>query len=105
MAIVDSVIRLIPNVLGNESSIEVESFDDNLLEYPQYTRPEIFEDKLVPEVLLSGNHENIRKYRRFKSLERTYKFRPDLLKDAKLNEEDKRFLELIKNGEELWKNI
>ena len=101
MAIVDSVIRLIPNVLGNESSIEVESFDDNLLEYPQYTRPEIFEDKLVPEVLLSGNHENIRKYRRFKSLERTYKFRPDLLKDAKLNEEDKRFLELIKNGEEL----
>lgn len=104
MAIVDSVIRLKPNVLGNSSSIEIESFDDNLLEYPQYTRPVEFEGKLVPEVLLSGNHENIRKYRRFKSLQRTYKLRPDLLKDANLTKEDNKFLEIIKNGEEIWKN-
>lgn len=101
MAIVDSVTRLIPNVLGNESSIEIESFDDNLLEYPQYTRPVDFEGFIVPEVLISGNHENIRKYRRFKSLQRTFKLRPDLLKDANLTKEDIKFLELIKSGEEI----
>lgn len=101
MAIVDSVVRLLPNVLGNSSSIEVESFDDNLLEYPQYTRPEVFEGLEVPSVLLSGNHENIRKYRRFKALERTHKFRPDLLEKSSLTKEDLKFLEMIKNGEEL----
>lgn len=103
MAIVDSVTRLIPNVLGNDESIAIESFDDNLLEYPQYTRPENFEGLKVPEVLLSGNHENIRKYRRFKSLQRTYELRPDLLEKANLSEEDLRFLELIKEGKEIWK--
>lgn len=101
MAIVDSIVRLLPNVLGNEESIEIESFDNYLLEYPQYTRPETFEDKRVPEVLLSGNHENIRKYRRFKSLERTYKLRPDLLKRAILTDEDRELLELIRSGEKL----
>ena len=101
MAIVDSVVRLLPNVLGNEESIDIESFDNYLLEYPQYTRPVEFEDKVVPEVLLSGNHENIRKYRRFKSLERTYKHRPDLLEKATLSKEDIKFLEMIKNGEQL----
>jgi tRNA (guanine37-N1)-methyltransferase len=101
MAIVDSVTRLIPNVLGNDESIAIESFDDNLLEYPQYTRPENFEGLKVPEVLLSGNHENIRKYRRFKSLQRTYELRPDLLEKANLSEEDLRFLELIKEGKEI----
>lgn len=101
MAIVDSVTRLKPNVLGNDASIEIESFDDNLLEYPQYTRPVEFEGKVVPEVLISGNHENIRKYRRFKSLERTYMNRPDLLEKASLTKEDLKFLELIKNGKEL----
>lgn len=103
MAIVDSVTRLKPNVLGNELSIEIESFDDNLLEYPQYTRPVEFEGKVVPDILVSGNHENIRKFRRFKSLERTYIHRPDLLEKASLTKEDLKFLELIKSGEDLWK--
>jgi tRNA (guanine37-N1)-methyltransferase len=101
MTIVDSVVRLLPNVLGNSDSVVEESFDDYLLEFPQYTRPEEFEGKRVPEVLISGNHEKIRQYRRFKSLEETYLKRPDLLKKAKLNKEDKKFLELIRKGEEL----
>lgn len=101
LAIVDSVVRLIPNVLGNNESIDVESFDDNLLEYPQYTRPEVFEDKKVPDVLLSGNHEKIRKWRRYKSLEVTYNKRKDLLEKVELTKEDVKFLEMIKKGEEL----
>lgn len=101
LAIVDSVVRLIPDVLGNNESINVESFDDNLLEYPQYTRPEVFEDKKVPDVLLSGNHEKIRKWRRYKSLEVTYNKRKDLLEKVELTKEDVKFLEMIKKGEEL----
>lgn len=101
MAIADSIIRLLPNVLGNEISAVTESFDEMLLEYPQYTRPEVFEDLQVPDVLLSGNHEKIRQYRRFKSLERTYRYRPDLLKKASLSEEDLSFLEKIKRDEQL----
>lgn len=101
LAILDSVSRLVPDVLGNNESIEVESFDDGLLEYPQYTRPEVFEDKKVPEVLLSGNHEAIRKWRRFKSLELTYNKRPDLLEKANLTKEDYKFLEMIREGETL----
>ena len=101
MVLVDSVIRLLPNVLGNEESISTESFDDYLLEYPQYTRPEEYEGKKVPEVLISGNHEKVRQYRRFKSLERTFRYRPDLLEKALLNKEDLIFLEKIKKGEEL----
>lgn len=101
LAIVDSVVRLIPDVLGNNESIDVESFDDNLLEYPQYTRPEVFEDKKVPDVLLSGNHEKIRKWRRYKSLEVTYNKRKDLLEKVELTKEDVKFLEMIKKGEEL----
>ena len=101
LAILDSVVRLIPDVLGNNESIDVESFDDNLLEYPQYTRPEVFEGKKVPDVLLSGNHEKIRKWRRFKSLEVTYNNRKDLLEKVELTKEDKVFLEMIKNGESL----
>ncbi|HHW99890.1 MAG TPA: tRNA (guanosine(37)-N1)-methyltransferase TrmD, partial [Acholeplasmataceae bacterium] len=74
---------------------------NNLLEYPQYTRPEEFEGYKVPSILLSGNHENIRKYRRFESLKRTYQLRPDLLEKASLTKEDLKFLELIKQGKEL----
>lgn len=99
MAMIDSIVRLVPDVLGNEESIEVESFDNMLLEYPQYTRPDEFEGKKVPKVLLSGNHEQIRKYRRFKSLERTYIRRPDLLERANLTKEDLKFLDMIKKGE------
>lgn len=100
MAVIDSVTRLLPGALGNEESAAYESFTDFLLEYPQFTRPEKFEGKRVPEVLLSGNHERIRQYRRFKALELTYLRRPDLLEKAELTEEDFRFLEMIKRGEE-----
>lgn len=79
MVLVDSVSRYVEGVL-NEASIEEESFTNNLLEYPQYTRPEVFNGEKVPDVLLSGHHENIRKWRKEKSLENTYKKRPDLLK-------------------------
>ena len=78
MVMIDAVSRLVPGVLNNEESAEFESFHDNLLEHPQYTRPEIWEEKPVPEVLLSGHHANIEKWRHEKSLERTKKYRPDL---------------------------
>lgn len=79
MVLMDSVSRYIKGVL-NENSIKEESFTNGLLEYPQYTRPEIFEGEKVPDILLSGHHENIEKWRKEKSLEITKKKRPDLLK-------------------------
>ena len=79
MVLIDSVSRYVDGVITKES-VEEESFSNGLLEYPQYTRPEIFLDKKVPEVLLSGHHENIRKWREEKSLEITRRNRPDLLK-------------------------
>ena len=79
MVLIDSVSRYVDGVITKES-VEEESFSNGLLEYPQYTRPEIFLDKRVPEVLLSGHHENIRKWREEKSLEITRHNRPDLLK-------------------------
>ncbi len=92
MVIVDAVSRLIPGVLGGERSNLEDSFEDGLLEYPQYTRPRVFQDKPVPEILLSGNHEKIRVWRREESLKRTLEKRPDLLKQAKLTPEDKAIL-------------
>ena len=92
MVIVDAVSRLIPGVLGGERSNLEDSFEDGLLEYPQYTRPRVFQDKEVPEILLSGNHEKIRVWRREESLKRTLEKRPDLLKQAKLTPEDKAIL-------------
>ena len=80
MVLIDSVSRYVEGVLTKES-IKEESFSDNLLEYPQYTRPEVFLGKKVPEVLLSGHHENIRKWREEQSLKNTYQKRPDLLKE------------------------
>lgn len=79
MVIVDSVTRLIPGVLEKPEAIIDESFSENLLEYPHYTRPEEFEGEKVPETLLSGNHAEIKKWRAQKSLEKTKKIRPDLL--------------------------
>lgn len=77
--VMDAVARLIPGVLGNSASPEFESFSENLLEYPQYTRPEEFMEKKVPEVLLSGHHANIERWRKNQSLLRTQKNRPDLI--------------------------
>ena len=91
MVLIDSVSRYVDGVIKKESTKE-ESFSNGLLEYPQYTRPETFLNSKVPEVLLSGNHQNIEKWRRQKSLENTYKKRPELLKNKKLSLEDKEFL-------------
>ena len=91
MVLIDSVSRYVEGVIKKEST-EEESFSNGLLEYPQYTRPETFLNSKVPEVLLSGNHQNIEKWRRQKSLENTYKKRPELLKNKKLSIEDKEFL-------------
>jgi tRNA (guanine37-N1)-methyltransferase len=87
--VIDAVTRLVPGVLGNESSTADESFSDGLLEYPQYTRPEEFRGMKVPEVLLSGDHQRIRDWRREKSLEITRQRRPDLISAAKLTGEAK----------------
>lgn len=84
MVLIDSVSRYVEGVLTKES-IKEESFSNNLLEYPQYTRPEVFLNKKVPEVLLSGHHENIRKWREEQSLKNTYQKRPDLLDKKKIN--------------------
>ena len=81
MVIVDAVARMLPDVLGASDSAETDSFFDGILSFPQYTRPREFEGKAVPEVLLSGNHAEIRKWRRAKALELTRKFRPDLLSE------------------------
>lgn len=98
LAIIDSVIRLLPDALGNNESSVDESFENNLLEYPQYTRPVSFDGLDVPSILVNGNHELIRRWRRYKSLETTYLNRPDLLDVDKLSNEDLYYLETIKNG-------
>ncbi len=92
MLLVDAVVRLIPGVLGKDTSKTGESFYQGLLEHPQYTRPRIFRDMPVPEVLLSGDHARIAQWRRRASLEKTLRRRPDLLKTANLNGEDRRIL-------------
>jgi tRNA (guanine37-N1)-methyltransferase len=93
MVMIDAISRLIPNVLSNETSAETETFDDNLLEYPQYTRPAVFMNRQVPDILLSGHHKNINMWRRQQSLIRTYNKRPDLLEKANLDEIDTKFLD------------
>lgn len=92
ITIIDAVSRLVPGVLGKEDSFADESFSDGLLEYPQYTRPPVFHGKAVPEILLSGHHANIDKWRREQSLLRTAEKRPDLLEKAELTEKERRFL-------------
>ncbi len=96
MVMMDAISRLVPGVLNNDVSAETESFQDNLLEYPQYSRPEMWRGKKVPEVLLSGNHKKIEEWRRKKSIERTHERRPDLLKKANLTEKDKKALAFLK---------
>lgn len=95
MMMVDAISRLVPGVLHNDVSAEFESFQDNLLEYPQYSRPEVWHEKRVPAVLLSGHHVNIEKWRREQSVIRTAKNRPDLLEKAELTENEKKMLASI----------
>ena len=92
LVILDAVTRLLPGVLGDETSPETETFSSGLLEYPQYTRPADYRGYKVPDVLLSGNHAEIEKWRRASALERTLQNRPDLLECAHLTEKDKSYL-------------
>jgi tRNA (guanine37-N1)-methyltransferase len=92
MVLVDAISRTIPGVLSNEESYEEESHKDGLLEYPQYTRPADFMGKQVPEVLLSGHHANITKWRRLQALKRTKARRPDMYEQLELTSEDKKLL-------------
>lgn len=92
LTVLDAVARLVPGVLGSDESIAEESFVGGLLEYPHYTRPEIYEGHRVPEILLSGNHAAIRRWRRQQSLLRTRQRRPDLLKEKILGSEDRKLL-------------
>ena len=82
MVAIDSLLRFVPGVLGSEESAVDESFSDSLLEYPQYTRPRVFNGVAVPEVLVSGHHENVEKWRREQSLAITSRLRPDLIKNV-----------------------
>lgn len=91
MVMVDAISRLVPGVLHNDVSAEFESFQDNLLEYPQYSRPEEWHGKKVPPVLLSGHHANIEKWRREQSIIRTYERRPDLLEKCELTKKEKKW--------------
>lgn len=97
MTMTDAIVRLIPGVLGNEQSHQDDSFSDGLLEFPQYTRPREYKGMTVPDVLLSGNHANIEKWRHEQKLIRTLHKRPDLLEKYQLSDKDKEFLESYKN--------
>ena len=103
MVMVDAISRLVPGVLHNNVSAEFESFQDNLLEYPQYSRPEEWHGKKVPPVLMSGHHANIEKWRREQSILRTYERRPDLLEKSNLTEKEKK--EVKKLYEALWNEV
>lgn len=95
MVMIDAIARLLPGVLGSSGSAESDSFSDGLLEYPQYTRPLEFEGERVPDVLLSGHHGEIARWRRQQQLERTLTRRPDLLETLILTPEDRRYLQAL----------
>jgi tRNA (guanine37-N1)-methyltransferase len=95
LVLIDAIVRHIPGVLGNEQSALDESHTDKLLEYPQYTRPPLFMDMEIPPVLLSGNHEEIRKWRRKEAIKKTFFKRPDLMDTFEPNDEDRKLLRQI----------
>ncbi|GKV67776.1 tRNA (guanine-N(1)-)-methyltransferase [Sporosarcina sp. NCCP-2716] len=97
MTMIDSVVRLLPGVLGNEASPVEDSFSTGLLEHPQYTRPAVYEGMAVPDVLLSGNHAEIEKWRTEQSLKRTLERRPDLLESYPLTAEQKKVLDRLRS--------
>ena len=92
LVVVDAIVRLLPGVLGSEDSLKDDSHTDGLLEYPQYTRPAVFREWPVPDILLSGNHAQIAKWRRQQAIIRTLKRRPELLDKAKLNSEERQLV-------------
>ncbi|GAB4389790.1 MAG: tRNA (guanosine(37)-N1)-methyltransferase TrmD [Thermodesulfovibrionales bacterium] len=99
LVIIDAVVRLLPGVLGDEESLREESFSWGILDYPHYTRPPEWRGTRVPEVLLSGNHAEIARWRRKEALRRTLRRRPDLLELASLSEEDRKLIRIIKEEE------
>ncbi len=99
MAVTDAIARMLPGVLSDEECFSEESHFDGLLEYPQYTRPAVWHDKEVPEILLSGHHANIKKWRREQSIIRTLKKRPDMLENAPLTNKEKAFVSKLKDEE------
>ena len=100
MTMIDATVRLIPEVIGKESSHQDDSFSSGLLEYPQYTRPYDYRGMVVPDVLMSGHHEKIRQWRLYESLKKTYERRPDLLENYKLTAEEEKMLAEIKENKE-----
>ena len=96
LVVIDAISRLIPGVVGDEQSVEQDSFAGGVLDYPHYTRPAEFGGLKVPDVLLSGHHADVRRWRRKTALTRTLQRRPDLLNDAALNDEDRALLDEIK---------
>ena len=100
LVLADSISRMLPGVLAEDAAFEEESHYNSLLEYPQYTRPYEWHGKKVPDVLLSGHHANITKWRREQSLMRTYYRRPELLETAELDKKDKQFLDNLKNSDQ-----
>lgn len=98
MVMIDAISRYLPGVLGNQDSAESDSFSDGLLEYPQYTRPAVFDGMNVPPVLLSGDHGKIARWRRQQQLLRTWKRRPELLERATLSDEDRKMLAQLKQA-------
>ena len=96
MVMIDAISRFVPGVLSNEESAQFDSFHDNLLEYPQYSRPAEWMGKKVPEVLVSGHHANIEKWRREQSILRTLLWRPELLEGANLSKKEKQYLEQLR---------
>jgi len=97
LVVVDAVSRLVPGVVGDEQSVEQDSFSRGLLDYPHYTRPAEYAGRTVPDVLLSGHHADVRRWRKKAALTRTLERRPDLLADAALDEEDRVLLDEIRN--------
>ncbi|HIS26960.1 MAG TPA: tRNA (guanosine(37)-N1)-methyltransferase TrmD [Candidatus Pullilachnospira intestinigallinarum] len=100
MVMIDAISRFVPGVLSNEESAQFESFQDNLLEYPQYSRPSVWRGKEVPPILLSGHHANVEIWRRQQSILRTWQRRPELLADAKLTKKEQQYLEKIRQEEQ-----
>lgn len=98
LILADSITRMLPGVLASDEAFEEESHYNGLLEYPQYTRPYEWHGKTVPDVLLTGHHANIMKWRREKSLERTLERRPDMLESAELGKKDKEYIRLLENN-------
>lgn len=103
MVVMDAVVRLIPGVLGADSNIDGESFYDNLLEYPQYTRPRVFEGLETPEILLEGHHAKIRLWRKKQALAKTLTKRPDLLENRPLDKEELQLLEEIRTEHNIYR--